>query len=385
MNAITDFFTSKKNENKVNGNNSNNSNNENNENNKNIKNHYFISNVIQDELLINKLKLLRKKLMSKYKIQGAHFSNIISSNLIYLGYFTKEVADLYMNKIVSYLCTTIGKKIGNLECNFSNFKLTYDKSYYKIMLQLEDKNNYLKNIIIPFLQKNAVEKIYGKRNYESKASIDLLYFKNSSKIEEQKKRFGKDFKIILNYPIDKFIMSNLVLLKGTPLETRSGYPSVHDQMEFSVIKEYNFDLHGNLNKNNGMSNNGMSNNGMTNNGMSNNGMKNNSMSNNGMKNNSMSNNGMKNNSMSNNGMSNNEMKNNSMSNNGMTNNGNRNGMTNNGNRNGMTNNGNRNGMTNNGNRNGMTNNGNRNGMTNNGMTNNGNRNGMTNNGMTNIE
>ena len=55
MNAITDFFTSKKNENKVNGNNSNNSNNENNENNennKNIKNNYFISNVIQDELLL---------------------------------------------------------------------------------------------------------------------------------------------------------------------------------------------------------------------------------------------------------------------------------------------------------------------------------------------
>ena len=373
MEAITDFFTQSK-ENKSLNNNSSNNNQNNNENNKNIKSHYFIGNVIQDELLINKLKLLRKKLMNKYKIQGAHFSNIISSNLIYLGYFTKEVADLYMNKIVSYLCTSIGKKMGNLECKFSNFKLTYDKSYYKIMLQLEDKNNYLKKIIIPFLQKNAVEKIYGRRNYESKASIDLLYFKNSSKIDEQRKRFGKKFKIMLNYPIDQFIMNNLVLLKGTPLESRSGYPSVHDQMEFSVIKEYNFDLHGSLN-NNVMTN---SNNGMTNsNNEKNNDNREMNNSNNGMMTNS---NNEKNNSNRGNNNSNNEKKNanrgNNNSNNGMNNNANRGMMTNanrgnNNSNNGMNNNTNR---GNNNSNNGMNNNVNRgNNNSNNGMNNNANR------------
>ena len=33
-----------------------------------------------------------------------------------------------------------------MECNLTNFKMTYDQKFYRIMLQLEDSKSYLKSI-----------------------------------------------------------------------------------------------------------------------------------------------------------------------------------------------------------------------------------------------
>lgn len=152
------------------------------------KNHYFIGSVINDDILIEKLKLVRKKLISKYSIKELHYPNIISTNLIYLGYFTMDVAKLYMEKIISYLCKSVTNNLPKMECSIKNFKMTYDQTYYRIMLQLEDNKSSLKNIVIPYLQKKGIENIYGNKKYEQKSSIDIIYFKESKKIEEQKKK-----------------------------------------------------------------------------------------------------------------------------------------------------------------------------------------------------
>ena len=143
------------------------------------KSHYFIGSIIDDENIVEKIKLIRKKLINKYSIKDLHYPNLISTNLIYLGYFDISVADLYMNKIISFLCKSVMNKFGSMECNLTNFKMTYDKTYYRIMLQLEDSKSYLKKYIIPFLHKNGVERIYGNKRHESKSSIDVIYFKNS--------------------------------------------------------------------------------------------------------------------------------------------------------------------------------------------------------------
>ena len=191
------------------------------------KHHYYIGCVINDEILIEKLKVIRKKLINKYDIQELHFPNLVSSNLIYLGYFNLSIAKLYMDKIIRFLVDSVVQKYEKLECKLTNFKLIYDQTYYKIMIQLEDDNNHLKKII-NFLQKRGVEPVYGNKKYERKASMDMLYFKKSEKIEVQKKKFGKKFKLMgIDLPIDKFLFDELVLIQGTPLITRRGTPSIH--------------------------------------------------------------------------------------------------------------------------------------------------------------
>ena len=201
------------------------------------KHHYYIGCVINDEILIEKLKVIRKKLINKYDIQELHFPNLVSSNLIYLGYFNLSIAKLYMDKIIRFLVDSVVQKYEKLECKLTNFKLIYDQTYYKIMIQLEDDNNHLKKII-NFLQKRGVEPVYGNKKYERKASMDMLYFKKSEKIEVQKKKFGKKFKLMgIDLPIDKFLFDELVLIQGTPLITRRGTPSIHDSMDYRIMKD----------------------------------------------------------------------------------------------------------------------------------------------------
>ena len=239
------------------------------------KHHFFIGCKVNDEILVEKLKLVRKKLINRYNIKELHYPNLVTTNLVYLGYFDLSVAKLYMDKIIRYLCDAIAKKYSKLECNMTNFKMVYDGSYYKIMLQLEDLKSELKNVMIPYLNNKGVIPIYGNRKFEKKASIDIIYFKKSEKIEEQKKKFKKNFKIMLDFPMDKFILDSLVLIQGTPVITRSGYPSTHDQMDFKILNDFKYDFTeqsnsrnsnngNNVNKNNG--NNGNGNNGNRNNG-----------------------------------------------------------------------------------------------------------------------
>jgi len=237
----------------------------------NSKNHYFIGSVIDDELLVEKLKLVRKNIIKKYKLNDLHYPNICMNKVIYLGYFTKEVAELYMGKIISFLLKSISKDFSKLKCKFSNFNLNFDGKYYKASLETEDNNDILSKEIIPFLYEKGVKSIYGNRNYNKKCLVDLLYFQPSEQFKKQKSRFGKDFKIIVNYPNDEFYISNLVLVKGSPIVSRAGTPSTHDNMDYEVVKDYSFQLEKRLNTNevNGRNNeaNNEATNGPMNNGM----------------------------------------------------------------------------------------------------------------------
>ena len=295
--------------------------NNNNNNNNDSKHHYYIGSPINDNILCEKLKNVRKKLVNKYNIKGdLHYQNIFTTNLIYLGYFDYYTAKHYMNKIIKYLCNSIVKKYGKLECKIKNFKLHYDQTFYKIMVQLEDDNDFLKNSIIPYLYHKGIETIHGNRKYEKKASIDMIYFKESQKIKEQKKKFGKKFKIVgIDLPIDKFIIDKLVLIQGTPLITRSGTPSTHDEMDFKLINDFEYIFNGNtfIKNNNPQNNNHSNNNPQTNNHSNNNPQTNNQQTNNNSNNNPQTNNhsNSNNNPLINNHSNNNNLQTNNHSNN----------------------------------------------------------------------
>jgi hypothetical protein len=201
--------------------------------NNNEKNHFFIGNIFND---INQIRLLRniqKKIKNKYSLKGYHYNNRFYANLIYIGYFDNETAKLYMNNIINSLLTAISNNINLLECNYSNFKITYDKSYYKISLNFDDKNNILKKIIIPYLFNEAISPIYPQRKNVYYPIIDLIYYKNSDKLISTKN------KINIQIPNDTFTIDHISLIKGTSIRVRSGLPSLHDQMNLEEVNRFN--------------------------------------------------------------------------------------------------------------------------------------------------
>jgi len=211
------------------------------------RSHYFIGNVLNDKNLIIKLKNLNQQLRIKYKLQESHVNNLITTNLIYLGYFDIETAQVYMNDIFQYLLKSITSKFAPLECNITNFNIDRDSSFFKIMLQYKDTNNYLEKIIIPYLHQNGIVPVLGNKRYNRRGSIDCVFFKDSNIIKSKK------FRIMTDFPKETFEINNLCLIKGTPTKIRSGTPSIHDQLSYEVIKEYVYDFDGTMGSNNKIS------------------------------------------------------------------------------------------------------------------------------------
>ena len=207
------------------------------------KSHYFIGNVLDNKNLIIKLKNLNKKMKSQFQLQESHYNNLYTTNLIYLGYFDYNTAKTYMDDVYKYLLTSVTNKFSPLDCQFTNFRINRDSTYFKIELQYKDENDYINQTIIPYLYQKGIVPILGEKKYNRKGTVDCIFFKHSNIIKSKK------FRIKLDIPKDKFMISNLSLIKGTPVKARSGTPSIHDQMSYEVMSDYNYTFHGNLGSN----------------------------------------------------------------------------------------------------------------------------------------
>jgi len=201
----------------------------------NDKFHFFIGNIFDDIDQIKLLINLRKKLRNKYKLKYPHWNNKFYTNLIYLGYFDMYTANLYMDSIIKPLLEALSEKIPVLDCNYTGFKVDYDKTFYKISLKINDTNNVLESIVVPYLHNNGILPVFDKKKIIYKPSIDLLYYKHSSKLMDK-----KDINIQL--PTSGFKINHLSLIKGTPVKYRPGTPSIHDQMHIEEIARYNVPL-----------------------------------------------------------------------------------------------------------------------------------------------
>ena len=199
------------------------------------KSHFFIGNIFDESIQIRQLVNLRKKLRNKYKLKEPHWNNKFFTNLIYLGYFDNITVNMYMENIITPLLVALSDKINVLNCNFTQFKIEFDKTFYKISLKINDENNLLENIIVPYLYDNAISPIYNKKKIMYKPSVDLLYYKSSSRLHSKND-------ISVQVPLDMFKIKHLSLIKGTPVKYRPGTPSLHDQMNIEEIFRYNIEL-----------------------------------------------------------------------------------------------------------------------------------------------
>lgn len=197
------------------------------------KNHFFIGNIFNDINQIKLLKNIQKKLKKKYALKNYHFNNRFYANLIYIGYLDNVTAKLYMNNIINSLLLAISNNISILECNYTGYKITFDKSYYKISLDFTDINNKLQEVIIPYLFKYGIQPIFPNRKNTYSPLIDIIYYKNSSILET------KGNKINMQIPADTFKIDHLSLIKGSGIRVRTGIPSLHDQMNLEEVVKFN--------------------------------------------------------------------------------------------------------------------------------------------------
>ena len=200
--------------------------------------HFFIGEIFKEQSQIQLLKNIQKKLIKKYKLKNYHWNNKLSSKLIYLGYLDENTAYKYMENIINSLLKAISEsdKINILECEYKGYKIEYDKSYYKISLNIADTNNYLQNIIVPYLHNNGIVPIYGTHKTITHPSIDIIYYKKSDIIGNSKDSIN------IMVPTEKFTIDHLSLIKGHSVNIRSGTPSRHNQMDLEEIYKYTFPL-----------------------------------------------------------------------------------------------------------------------------------------------
>jgi hypothetical protein len=196
----------------------------------NHKFHFFIGNILNDELQINILRKLQKKLRKKYILRYPHWNTKFFANMLYIGYRTNEEAADIMNRSIKQLLTALSEKFLSFDCSYTGYKIEYDKSFYKISLTYEDKNNYLENIVIPYLNEHDE---YKESNI--KPLIDLIYYKSSVKLDSKRE-------INIQIPENTFKIDHISLIRGVPVKNRAGKPSVHDQMNLEEIQQYTFPL-----------------------------------------------------------------------------------------------------------------------------------------------
>ena len=206
---------------------------------KKYRQHYFIGAVFNNREQIQDLvrvkKTIKGKLKSKYQLDqhGYHSNYKFSTNLVYLGYLEENIAEKYMENIFDKLLKELTQNIQELECQYTDFTISNDNSFYRISLDYKDTEDKLNKVILPYLNQVGIKPIYPNRNIE-KPKIELLYV-NKKKISYFEKR-----NFYTKPPSNSFKLDYLTLIKGIPTVSRSGAQSVHDQMNLEEVEKYKY-------------------------------------------------------------------------------------------------------------------------------------------------
>jgi hypothetical protein len=206
---------------------------------KKYRQHYFIGAVFNNREQIQDLvrvkKTIKGKLKSKYELDqhGYHSNFKFSTNLVYLGYLEENIAEKYMENIFDSLLKELTQNIQELECQYTDFTISNDNSFYRISIDFKDTEDKLNQVILPYLNQEGIKPIYPNRTIE-KPKIELLYV-NKKKVSYFEKR-----NFYTKLPSNSFKLDYLTLIKGIPTVSRSGSASVHDQMNLEEVEKYKY-------------------------------------------------------------------------------------------------------------------------------------------------
>ena len=202
---------------------------------KHEKHHFFIGFVLNNISIVQKIKNIQKILKKNYGLVDYHWNSKLFVQFLYIGYMSEFVAKYYMTHIITPLLQNMKEYLSPMDCSFKDFKLTYDHMYYKLSFEISDSLSVFHDKIIPFLNKNILWPIYGEKTFKEYPSLDILFYK-------KRKDEYVDKKITISIPETTFSLDYISLIKGTPVKTRSGTPSVHDQMHIEEMHDYIFPI-----------------------------------------------------------------------------------------------------------------------------------------------
>jgi len=208
------------------------------------KYYFYIGHIFNDPLLISELINLRKSLKTTFTLKDSYWNNKLFANIMYIGYFSIDIAHSYMENIITPLLKAISEKIGQLECTLTKLRIIKIKdNLNKITLEFTDTNDYLNKTIIPYIHNHAIAEIYEKRsNVLSPPSINMIYYTSSPVLNSINKRnelYEKLNNKLETLKTKRFRLEQISLIKGIPFQYRTGTPSKNNRMSIEEIKRYN--------------------------------------------------------------------------------------------------------------------------------------------------
>ncbi len=208
------------------------------------KHHYFIGSVISRE----NIKPLQniQKILKNQMFQNVRWNLPFHARYIYLGYLDSSVAHEIMNKIFNPLCLAISEKYKKFHCKYEKVlyrsKPPRDRGNKIISLQFKDESDKINKVIIPYLKKEGLKKIYDVESKMEKPHIDLLYLNCEDIIYKQIASVVPK----IRFPPNGFEIDHLCLIKGTPYAKKFGIPSKYDRLNIEVVRDYYYPLRGEM-------------------------------------------------------------------------------------------------------------------------------------------
>ncbi len=208
------------------------------------KHHYFIGSVMSRE----NIKPLQniQKILKNQMFQNVRWNLPFHARYIYLGYLDSAVVNEIMNKIFNPLCLAISEKYKKFNCKYEKVlyrnKPPRDRGNKIISLQFKDENDKINKVIIPYLKKEGLKKIYDVESKMEKPHIDLLYLNCEDAVYKQIASSSPK----IRFPPYGFEIDHLCLIKGTPYAKKFGIPSKYDRLNIEVVRDYYYPLRGEM-------------------------------------------------------------------------------------------------------------------------------------------
>ena len=206
------------------------------------KHHYFIGSVINRE----NIKPLQniQRILKNQMFQNIRWNIPFHARYIYLGYLDSSVAHEIMNKIFHPLCLAISEKYKKMNCKYEKVlyrsKPPRDRGNKIISVQFKDEKDKINKVLIPYLKKEGLKKIYDVESKMEKPHIDLLYLNCEDAVYKQIAASSPK----VRFPPYGFEVDHLCLIKGTPYTKKFGIPSKYDRLNIEVVRDYYYPLRG---------------------------------------------------------------------------------------------------------------------------------------------
>ncbi len=206
------------------------------------KHHYFIGSIIHR----NDIRTLQniQRLLKNPLFQNVRWSLPFHTRYIYLGYIDSSVAAEMMNKIFHPLCLAISEKYKKFHCQYEKIKYRNkpprDRGVKIISAQYKDDGNVINNVLIPYLKKEGLRRIYDVESKVEKPHIDLLYLN----CDDASYRQAAEMMPRVKFPASGFEIDHICLIQGTPYMRKFGIPSKYDRLNIDTVKEFYYPLRG---------------------------------------------------------------------------------------------------------------------------------------------